>query len=275
VNYIGCHFVLIPVEPWTDLLINELGDLGFESFLNTENGVSAFIKEEDWSENLLNQIELKQNDMVSISHHTEFIKEENWNAVWESSFDPICVSNRCTIRAPFHPPSASEIEIVINPKMSFGTGHHQTTHMMIQLMLDVSIEGCRVLDMGCGTGILAILAHKRAAESVTAIDIDEWCYNNTLENIEVNGCPSIKVMMGGASLLGSQKYDLVIANINRIVLLNDLERYVSVLASGGYVLLSGFYNEDVFLIREKAEHLGLQFVENIELDNWVAIKFLY
>ena len=182
-NYVGCHFEVVPLEPWTDLLINELGELGFESFLQTETGVSAFISEADWSDQLLIQIDLTKNEHVQISHRIEFIKEENWNANWESSFDPICVSNRCTIRAPFHAPAATEMDIIINPKMSFGTGHHQTTHMMVQLLIDMDIKGYRVLDMGCGTGILAIVACKKGASQITAIDIDQWCFNNALENI--------------------------------------------------------------------------------------------
>ena len=274
-NYVGCHFEVVPLEPWTDLLINELGDLGFESFLQTETGVSAFILEADWTEHLLSQIDLTNNEHVKISHQIEFIKEENWNATWESSFDPICVSNRCTIRAPFHPPSTTEMEIIINPKMSFGTGHHQTTHMMVQMLIDMEIKGTRVLDMGCGTGILAIVACKKGASSITAIDFDEWCFNNSLENIQVNGCPSIKVILGDASVLGHEIYDLIIANINRNVLLNDLSAYVNVLAPGGSMLLSGFYAEDIPMIRDKAESLGLSYVENIERDNWIAIKFLY
>ena len=273
-NYVGCHFEVVPLEPWTDLLINELGELGFESFLQTENGVSAFISEADWSDQLLTQIDLAQNEQVQISHQIEFIKEENWNANWEASFDPICVSNRCTIRAPFHPPAETEMEIVINPKMSFGTGHHQTTYMMVQLLMDMDIKGSRVLDMGCGTGILAIAACKKGASHITAIDIDQWCFNNSLENIQVNGCPSIKVILGDATALGHEIYDLIIANINRNVLLNDLSTYVKVLAPGGLLLLSGFYAEDIPLIRERAESFGLSYVENVERDNWIAIKFL-
>lgn len=273
-NYVGCHFEVVPLEPWTDLLINELGELGFESFLQTENGVSAFISEADWSDQLLIQIDLAQNEQVQISHQIEFIKEENWNANWEASFDPICVSNRCTIRAPFHPPAETEMEIVINPKMSFGTGHHQTTYMMVQLLMDMDIKGSRVLDMGCGTGILAIAACKKGASHITAIDIDQWCFNNSHENIQVNGCPSIKVILGDATALGHEIYDLIIANINRNVLLNDLSTYVKVLAPGGLLLLSGFYAEDIPLIRERAESFGLSYVENVERDNWIAIKFL-
>ncbi len=273
-NYVGCHFEVVPLEPWTDLLINELGELGFESFLQTENGVSAFISEADWSDQLLTQIDLAQNEQVQISHQIEFIKEENWNANWEASFDPICVSNRCTIRAPFHPPAETEMEIVINPKMSFGTGHHQTTYMMVQLLMDMDIKGSRVLDMGCGTGILAIAACKKGASHITAIDIDQWCFNNSHENIQVNGCPSIKVILGDATALGHEIYDLIIANINRNVLLNDLSTYVKVLAPGGLLLLSGFYAEDIPLIRERAESFGLSYVENVERDNWIAIKFL-
>lgn len=158
--------------------------------------------------------------------------------------------------------------------MSFGTGHHQTTHMMVQLLIDMDIKGYRVLDMGCGTGILAIVACKKGASQITAIDIDQWCFNNALENIQVNGCPSIKVILGDATALGHEIYDLIIANINRNVLLNDLSTYVKVLAPGGLLLLSGFYAEDIPVISEKAESFGLNLVQKIERDNWIAIKFL-
>ena len=274
-NYIACHFEVAPTEPWTDILVEELGSLGFESFLYSETGVIAYIQAIDWSKTLLERITLKQNDNITISHDFELIEEENWNATWESSFEPICVMNRCTIRAPFHPQSSTELDVVINPKMSFGTGHHQTTYMMVQLLLNIDTVNMCVLDMGCGTGLLAIIAHKLGAKHVTAIDIDEWSFNNSKENILVNDCLDINVINGDASVLGNETYDLILANINRNVLLNDIKIYTSVLERGGMLLLSGFYKSDIPMIDQCAKEAGLRFVEHIERDDWIAMKYLY
>ncbi|HLT49830.1 MAG TPA: 50S ribosomal protein L11 methyltransferase, partial [Aequorivita sp.] len=186
---------------------------------------------------------------------------------------PIEVDGKCTVRAPFHPDKNFEYEIVIEPKMSFGTGHHETTFMMLQFILENNFKGKSVLDMGCGTAVLAILAEMRGASKLDAIDIDEWCFENSLENIERNNCENISVFLGDAKLLSDKKYDVIIANINRNILLSDMDTYRKCLEKGGILYLSGFYNEDLPIIKEACNNLGFTFVENKEKNKWVAAKF--
>ena len=271
-SYIAYHFVVKPLQPATDILIAELGYTGFESFVENEDGVSAYIQKQDWHEHILEQVEILKSDNVEISFTLEEIEQQNWNEEWETNFHPIVVDNLCTVRAPFHDKPNTKFDLIIEPKMSFGTGHHETTHMMIQHLLRNDIKDKVVLDMGCGTAVLAILAEKLGAKKLDAIDIDNWCYLNSIENAERNNCTKINVFEGDASILGKQSYDVIIANINRNILLNDMSTYVSCLNPTGLMFLSGFYREDIPAIREKAEELGLLLVETIEKNNWVALK---
>lgn len=272
--YIGYYFSVSPKEPATEILTAELGFAGFESFVETENGVTAYIKKEEWNDDILENIMILKNEDFAIEHSFEEIEQVNWNAEWEKNFNPIVVDDKCTVRAPFHDIPTTQYDIIIEPKMSFGTGHHETTHMMIQHILKLDLEGKSVLDMGCGTGVLAILAEKKGASKLDAIDIDNWCHINTLENIERNNCTNITAYEGDATLLVNKNYDVVIANINRNILLNDMEKYISCLNANGTLLLSGFYNDDIPLITEKCNELDLQFVENFEKNHWVAVKFV-
>src|SRR5690606_35835021 len=196
-----------------------------------------------------------------------------WNQEWEKNFEPIEVDGKCTVRAPFHPQKNFEDEIVIEPKMSFGTGHHETTFMMLQFILENDFEDKSVLDMGCGTAVLAILAEMRGASVLDAIDIDEWCFENSKENILKNNCENISVHLGDASLLREKSYDVIIANINRNILLNDMEIYSNSLNGGGDLYVSGFYSEDLPIIKTCCNNLGFEFVENKEKNKWVAAKF--
>jgi ribosomal protein L11 methyltransferase len=272
--YLGYTFEISPREPGTEILIAELGFAGFESFVENELGVVAYIQKPEWNENILDDIFILKNDEFTITHTSEEIEQVNWNKEWEKNFQPIEVDGKCAVRAPFHEKSDVAYDIVIEPKMSFGTGHHETTHMMIQHILKTDVTDKTVLDMGCGTGILAILAEMRGAKSLDAIDIDNWCYLNTIENVARNNCSKIIAYEGDASLLKDKKYDVIIANINRNILLSDIATYANCLNKNGTLLLSGFYKEDITLISEECNKYGLNFKENIELNNWVAVKYV-
>lgn len=273
--YMEYKFLVAPLQPASDILIAELGEVGFESFVEEETGVLAYIQKEEWSENILDGLYILNNGNFDISFTCKEIAQENWNATWERNFQPILVDDRCMVRAPFHDPLNVEYDIIIEPKMSFGTGHHETTHMMLQHILTLELDDKTVLDMGCGTGVLAILASKRGAKELDAIDIDNWCYLNSLENVERNGTGNISVFEGDAALLGERKYDVIIANINRNILLEDIPIYIGCLKREGVLLVSGFYLEDLPLITEKCHEVGLRFEKNLEKNNWVAAKYVF
>ena len=273
-NYIGYTFKVFPKEPATEILIAQLGFAGFESFVENEDGVTAYIKESDWNASILNDIQILNSDEFRISFKEEIIVQTNWNSDWEKNFNPIQVDEKVSIRAPFHDNPNLAYDIVIEPKMSFGTGHHETTHMMIQHLLAMDLANKKVLDMGCGTGILAIFAEMKGAQNIDAIDIDNWCYLNSVENVERNNCCKIAVYEGDSSLLINQEYDLIIANINRNILLNDMNVYIRCLKTNGTILLSGFYQEDIPVIDAEMSKYGLKIDKIIERNNWVALKYL-
>ncbi len=271
--YIGYHFTIDPVELGSEILIAELGEKAFESFIETETGISAFVQKDLWDTNILEDIQILSNPEFKIEYTFEEIEQVNWNEEWEKNFEPIDVDGKCHVRAPFHEKTSAEYDIVIEPKMSFGTGHHETTHMMIQHLLETDLVGKKTLDMGCGTAILAILAEMKGAQLIDAIDIDNWCYLNSIENAERNNCKHISVYEGDASLLVGKKYDVIIANINRNILLNDMQQYVDCLNENGILFLSGFYTEDIPVISESCTSKGLTYVKQFERNNWVALKF--
>jgi ribosomal protein L11 methyltransferase len=273
-TYLGYHFSVEPKEPGAEILVAELGGKPFESFEETESGIVAYIRKEQWRDDVLNDIFILQSPEFTISYTIEEIEPVNWNEQWEKHFDPIDVDGRCHVRAPFHPATGAEYEIVIEPKMSFGTGHHETTHMMIRHLLETDISGKTTLDMGCGTAILAILAEMRGAGPIDAIDIDHWCYLNSLENIGRNHCRKISVFEGDASLLAGRHYDLVIANINRNILLADIETYVRCLNKDGLLLLSGFYGQDIPAIDAECASHGLRLVKKHSRNDWVSLKYV-
>ncbi len=272
-NYVALKFKLEPIKPTYEILIAELAQFNFDSFQETKDGINAFILEENYSDEILNQISILYKEGISFSYEKEMIKRENWNTNWENNFQPINVENQCLVRAPFHKKQQTEYDIIIVPKMSFGTGHHETTYLMIILLLSMDISGC-VLDMGCGTGILAILTEKMGAQSVDAIDIDDWAYVNTLENIEKNKCSNIAVKKGDVHLLKDKKYQTIVANINRNVLLNDIPIYTKHLNENGYLLLSGFFITDEEVIKQICEKNGLKLIQSLEKNNWSALKFV-
>ena len=272
--YIEYQFKINPKEPATEILIAELGNLNFESFVETEEGLTAYIQKEDWHTNILDEVFIFQSKEFNIVSEYSEIAQTNWNAEWEKNFNPIIVDDLVSIRAPFHNNPNVKYDIVIEPKMSFGTGHHETTHMMVQHLLQLKLENKKVLDMGCGTGILAIFAEMKGAKPIDAIDIDNWCYLNSIENAERNNCNSISVYEGDASLLNNKNYDVIIANINRNILLNDIKIYANCLSSGGILLLSGFYKEDFTIINKEAENQKLKLDGELTKNNWMSLKFV-
>lgn len=273
-TYIGCYFTVTPKETGSEILIAELGETDFESFVETENGIAAYIRKEFWDEALLDTIQILKSPEFSISYTFEEIEQVNWNEEWEKNFEPIEVDDTCYVRAPFHERKDVKYDIVIEPKMSFGTGHHETTFMMIQHLLETDLAGKKTLDMGCGTAILAILAEMKGARPIDAIDIDNWCYINSAENVERNNCSHISVYEGDASLLKGRKYDVIIANINRNILLNDMQQYVDCLNKSGMLFLSGFYEEDIPAINQSCVEKGLKFEKKHQKNNWVALKYI-
>ena len=271
--YLGYHFTIEPKELGSEILVAELGELPFESFVESEFGLTAYIQKELWKEDILADLFVLQSLEFNISYTIEEIEQVNWNEEWEKNFEPIEVDGMCHVRAPFHPKTAAQYDIVIEPKMSFGTGHHETTHMMIQHLLHLDVQGKKTLDMGCGTAILAILAEMKGAQPIDAIDIDNWCYLNSIENAARNNCQYITVYEGDAALLVDQKYELIIANINRNILLADMPAYTKCLLPGGILLLSGFYEEDIPFLEASCVANGLQYVSKLQRNNWVSLKF--
>ncbi|MFD2568962.1 50S ribosomal protein L11 methyltransferase [Pseudotenacibaculum haliotis] len=272
--YIEYTFEVSPKEPATEILIAELGFAGFESFVENENGVTAYIQKQDWNDAILEGIGILDSEDFDIKYDQKEVAQTNWNAEWEKNFNPIQVDDMVSIRAPFHEDPNLKYDIIIEPKMSFGTGHHETTHMMVQHLLDLDLDGKKVLDMGCGTGILAIFAEMKGAQPIDAIDIDSWCYENSLENAERNNCHHISVYEGDAALLKGRNYDVIIANINRNILLADMATYTECLNENGVLLLSGFYEEDIPVINEEVSKYNLTFNKKIERNNWVALRYL-
>ena len=272
--YIGYEFKVEPLQPATEILIAELGYAGFESFVEHSEGVTAYIPKQDWNAFILEDIQILHSDEFTISYEFSEIEQTNWNAEWEKNFKPIVVDNLVTVRAPFHDVPDTKYDLIIEPKMSFGTGHHETTHMMIQHILKNDFKNKSVLDMGCGTGVLAILAEKVGATKLDAIDIDNWCYLNSLENVERNGCKNISVYEGDVQLLEGKHYDTIIANINRNILLADIPQYVACLNDNGELYLSGFYEEDVPLLEDLCNNHMLKLKETIKRGDWVSLKFI-
>ena len=272
-NYIEYDFTVSPTEMGAEILMAELAEVGFDSFEDTPTGIKAYIPKDSWNEHILQDIYLLSNPEFTISYQITEIEQVNWNEEWEKNFLPIVVEDLCTVRANFHPVPNTRYDIVITPKMSFGTGHHETTYMMLQQLLPLSLEGTKVLDMGCGTGILAIMAALRGARDITAIDIDPWCVENATENVQQNNCSFITIKEGDVSLIAGEQYNLILANINRNILLSDIPAYAQTLLPQGLLLVSGFYVEDLPAIKEKCQEVGLTYLSHIERNRWVSAKF--
>ncbi|MER2998118.1 50S ribosomal protein L11 methyltransferase [Pontibacter populi] len=260
---------------FADIFTAELGELGFNAFEENEEGFSAYIDEDKFSQEALEEVVNRYAGMVQVEYTTQKIERQNWNEEWERNFEPLFIGDKVSVRASFHEkPANAEYDIVINPKMSFGTGHHETTTLMIENQLTLDHKGKRVLDMGCGTGILAIMAGELGASEIVAVEIEDWTVENTRENAGLNGYATIDVRLGGAETIeGDEPYDIILANINRNVLLEDMPAYVAVLKPQGYLLLSGFYTEDLPMLQERATELGLTYLSHRVKNNWVSAIF--
>ena len=272
-NYIKVSFQLAPILPAREILYVELGDLPFESFEETAYGLDAYIQAPDFKPEMIEGLIIEGLPDQSVKIAVEEIEQQNWNAVWESNFEPIVVNDKCVIRAPFHEAPTVPFDIIISPQMSFGTGHHETTFLISNELFELPLNNKSVLDMGCGTGVLAIIAHKLGANPVEAIDIEEWAYENTLDNNKLNKVEGMTVLHGDAALLEGKKFEVILANINRNILLNDMATYAACLTEGGLILFSGFYETDVPSIREAAEENGLVFVKKEVKNNWTMAQF--
>ncbi|MBB6112640.1 ribosomal protein L11 methyltransferase [Mucilaginibacter lappiensis] len=276
-NYYELLFTTITTEDYQqDLLINALGEIGFDTFEELEFGFKAYIPTDDFNEEQLNEQLLPYREMFTFSYEIVFIPQKNWNEVWESNFEPIEIGDKIYVRATFHPARPEfPYEIVIDPKMAFGTGHHQTTSMMLELILENDFAGKKVLDMGCGTGILAIMAAKLNAAEITAIDYDPVCYDSTIENSALNHTVNIIPLCGSKEAIPDEQYDIILANINRNILLDQMERYAQVLKQGGEIYFSGFYESpDLEIITDEARKHGLKYITHKKTNDWVAAKFV-
>ncbi|SIT94958.1 50S ribosomal protein L11 methyltransferase [Pontibacter indicus] len=268
--------VALKVSPdFADIFTAEMGELGFDAFVETEEGFNAYIDEDKFDQNELTNMIARYAGYTTVEYQVQKIERQNWNEEWERNFEPLFIGGQVSVRASFHEkPSEAKYDIVINPKMSFGTGHHETTTLMIENQLTLDHQGKRVLDMGCGTGILAIMAGELGASEIVAVEIEDWTVENARENAELNGYAGIDVRLGGAeTIAGDQPYDIILANINRNVLLDDMPAYVAVLKPEGTLLLSGFYTEDLPALQERAEELGLTYVSHRTKNNWVSAIF--
>lgn len=275
-DYLEIKICFEQPDLWKEIFISYLAEEGCDSFSEEEDAtLLAYIPKHLYKEEAIKEMLEQQFPEARLTYVINDVPTQNWNAVWESNYAPVLIADRCYIRAPFHEKKEDvDYEIIIEPKMSFGTAHHETTSLMITYLLEDSPEGKRVLDMGAGTGVLGLLAYKRGAASVVAIDNDEWAYKNNIENNARNQAEEIVVKWGDAALLGAETFDLIIANINRNILLNDMEAYVNVLENGGTILFSGFYvGEDLEKITEKANSLHLQRIDFKEKNGWCAAKF--
>lgn len=276
-QYIAVHLIFDTSTEYTaDILASMLGEAGFDSFVNTDKGMDAYIPAKLYE---LNTLELTLQNFPfpeKINFSIEELKDKNWNEEWEKYFfEPIIIDNQCIIHSSFHKDIPHlKYDITIDPKMAFGTGHHETTSLMIGEILKMELKGKSLLDMGCGTSVLAILAAMRSAAPVTAIDIDDWCVDNSQENIRLNKISGIEVLLGGAELLEGLHFNVVLANINRNILLNDMKYYADTLKPGGELYMSGFYTEDVPIIEAKAMELGFRMQYFLQKNNWAVVKMV-
>jgi ribosomal protein L11 methyltransferase len=272
-TYIEIDFDVSP-PAGRDILLALLSSHQFESFMETETGLKAYVRQNNLKSINLEQLTTNMPSNFVVLHQIAEIPYENWNQKWESSFDPIVVGDY-TVRAPFHPPKKTTNELIIEPKMSFGTGHHQTTKLMMNTALKIDFENKRILDMGCGTGILGILASHLGAKSIVAVDIEPWCVENTVENAKRNGCEQfLEACLGDIDVVAGT-YDLIFANINRNTLLRHIPQYVQQLQYQGILLLSGFYDKDLDEITQKCLQNGLILDSQTSLDDWVCVKYVY
>ena len=259
-----------------DLLIAELGDIGFDTFEDSVNGFDAYVLEKDFNETLLNEVLMGFGDELQYTYLIIDIEPENWNEEWEKNFSPLVINKDCYVRATFHEHQPQyQYEIVIDPKMAFGTGHHQTTTMMMLYILETDVKDKVVLDMGAGTGILGILASKRGAKEIIAIDNDDVCYNSAIENAALNHITNLTSLCGSKEIIPNKNFDIILANINRNILLDQIESYAKVLKNNGSIFFSGFYEDpDLEMIKSHCSIFNLNYLGHKNMENWVAAHFI-
>lgn len=276
--YIKTTIKIEPVDAIArEILIAQLSQLGYDSFMETDSGVEAYISSQQFSPINPENLPFLSSPQYRFSISTEKLEEKNWNIEWEKNyFKPVIIDGQCLVRSTFHeaPSQKPPYEILINPQMSFGTGHHETTTLMVRQLLKMELKGMNVLDMGCGTAILSILASLRGASKITAIDIDSWATQNAIENLKLNKIANVVVEQGDASCLNNKMpFNLILANINRNIILHDMPIYDKVLKNNGYVLLSGFFNSDFEQINKVAKKLNWQHISTKEQNNWIALSY--
>ncbi|TCC89104.1 50S ribosomal protein L11 methyltransferase [Pedobacter frigiditerrae] len=276
-EYKKVTFSFTDVEEYQkDILIAELGDIGFDTFEDTETGFDAFIIANQFNEEELKSILASYGDELVHEYVVSSIAPENWNEEWEKNFTPLIINDDCYVRATFHEHQPQyKYEIVIDPKMAFGTGHHQTTTMMMLYILEADVQDKVILDMGAGTGILGILASKRGAKDIVAIDNDEVCYSSAIENANLNEIDNLTSLCGSKDVIPQQEFDIILANINRNILLDQIESYAAVLRQGGSIYFSGFYETpDLGMIKDHCAKFGLNYIDHKKIGDWVAAKFV-
>lgn len=276
-QYIQVTFSFTRIEEYQkDLLIGELAEIGYNTFEDTADGFAAFIDYNDYSQEKLAEATVPLEGVLEFNYTIAEIAAQNWNEEWEKNFEPLVISEECYIRATFHEPKPQyRYEIVIDPKMAFGTGHHQTTTMMMQYILNFDMKGKRVLDMGSGTGILAILASKRGALDLLAIDNDEVCYQSALENSALNQATNVRALCGGKEVIPAEKFEVILANINRNILLDQIYAYDQVLENKGSIFFSGFYERpDLEMIKEECKKFNILYQDHKKTGDWVAAHFI-
>lgn len=271
-DYIKVDIKVNPVQPASEIVISYLAGIGFESFVDTPSGVEAYVGVEFFDETAF--MEIMSDLPFEVSHKRERIAHRNWNQEWENDYEPIWINENCIVRAPFHQfISYPKYDLIIEPQMSFGTGHHETTRLMIESMLEMDMKEKKILDMGAGTGVLAILAEKMGAKDIMAIEIEDYAAENCVHNAKLNNCVHVNVENGDSSLIFKHKFDVIFANINLNVILKDLSTYVDALNPGGHILMSGFYEKDQFQIIEPLVAKGLLHLKTKHINNWANLHF--
>ncbi len=271
-SYIEVNCRVFPAEPASDILIAQMAEIGYDGFADSDTGVLAYIPKDRFDADALHNLHIVKSGMFDISFEHAEIEDENWNALWESNYDPVEIDGKCLVRAPFHNAQEGfEYEIVLEPKMAFGTAHHETTFLSVRQMLKMDFKDKTVLDMGSGTGILSILASKKGAKRIVAIDNDSWAYRNALENFKMNDIGNAEALEGDALSVPDEQFDIILANINRNIIINDMKYYAKALKKSGSLLLSGFYEHETVLVRDEARKYHIEIASQSSKNDWVVL----
>ena len=274
-NYISINFIVKPIYPGAEILLAELSQLEFEMFEETDLGLVAYIEEHLFLEKKIFDLSIFNSKEFKISFTKKKIKNQNWNKRWESNFDAVEINPSCTVRAPFHEKSNKQFDIIIMPEMSFGTGHHETTQLMMKYILELNISEFMVCDIGCGTGILSILAEMKGAKKIDAVDISKNCCNNTLSNIKLNNCDKIFVHNSNSKILHGKLYDLILSNMTYDKLSKNFKNFSTLINEGGELIISGFFENDLGSINDELIRYNFTFISSLSKNKWVAARFAY